>query len=236
MRVLLSSRTRIVLGVYVVVGAVQVTAEGVDATVLAGVTQALLMPLLALALVTERPAPRSRLVRLVLAALAFSWLGDTAPRFLHGDAAFITMVALFLGAQVCYIRAFRPYADDSILHVRRGWLAPYAVVVLGLIAVCLPEAGALAPAVVVYGLALGTMAVLATGPDRLTWVGGAFFLVSDGLIAIDAFSSLDLPAHDVSVMSTYVVAQALLLLGVVRRDSRAARQSPAAGPPVSLPR
>ena len=34
---------------------------------------------------------------------------------------------------------------------------------------------------------LGTMAVLATGVNRLTAVGGALFLVSDGLIALDAF-------------------------------------------------
>lgn len=225
---MLSPRTRAVLGAYVVVGAVQVGAEGFDATVLAGAMQVLLMPLLVAALLSERPAPRSRLVRLVLIAQVFSWLGDTAPRFLDGDAAFITMVALFLGAQACYIAAFRPYAGESILRVRRGWLAPYGVVVLGLIGVCLPEAGGLAPAVVVYGLALGTMAVLATGVDRLTWVGGAFFLVSDGLIAIDAFSDLDLPAHDVSVMSTYVVAQVLLLLGVIRRDAATTEESPAA--------
>ena len=77
----------------------------------------------------------------------------------------------------------------------------------------------LAPAVLVYGLCLGTMAVLATGVHRLAWVGGAFFLVSDGLIAIDAFSDLDLPAHDVSVMATYVVAQLLLVLGVIRRGA-----------------
>ena len=56
-------------------------------------------------------------------------------------------------------------------------------------------------------------------------MGGAFFLVSDGLIAIDAFSDLDLPAHDVSVMATYVVAQLLLVLGVIRRDASAARDA-----------
>ena len=41
--------------------------------------------------------------------------------------------------------------------------------------------------VLVYGACLGTMAVLSTGVNRLTAVGGALFLVSDGLIALDAF-------------------------------------------------
>ncbi|MFC7495084.1 MULTISPECIES: lysoplasmalogenase [unclassified Nocardioides] len=221
-------RTRAVLGAYAAVGIVQVTAVGVDADVLAGALQVLLMPVLAGALLVERPAERSRLVRLTAAALGASWLGDSAPRLLDGDAAFIVMVAFFLVAQGCYIAAFRPYRDESILRGRPGWLAAYVVVTLALVGACLPEAGGLAPAVVVYGAALGTMAVLATGVHPLAWVGGAFFLVSDGLIAIEAFSSLELPAHSVWVMATYVVAQGLLVLGVIRRDEREVpRGSPA---------
>lgn len=218
---MLNPRARAILAAYVVVGVVQVTAQATGPSWLAGVTQVLLMPVLVGVLLTQTTRPRSRLVTLTLGALGFSWLGDSAPRLLHGDPAFLAMVGFFLVAQVCYITAFRAYADDSILRRQRGWLAAYAVVVLALIVVCLPGAGVLAPAVLIYGLSLGTMAVLATGVDRLAWVGGAFFLVSDGLIAIDAFSDLDLPAHDVSVMATYVVAQLLLVLGVILRDARA---------------
>jgi uncharacterized membrane protein YhhN len=213
---------------YAAVGIVQVIAQATGPDWLAAITQVLLMPVLALPLLAQTASPRSRLVVLTLGALTGSWLGDTAPRFLDGDPAFLAMVGFFLVAQVCYIVAFRPYAADSIVRQSRGWLAAYGVVVLALVAICLPGAGVLAPAVLVYGLCLGTMAVLATGVDRLAWVGGAFFLVSDGLIAIDAFSDLDLPAHDVSVMATYVVAQALLVLGVIRRAaSEDPRHSPA---------
>lgn len=219
---MLNQRTHAILAAYVVVGVVQVVALVTGPGWLAAAAQVLLMPVLVVALVAERPAPRSRLVTLTLGALAFSWLGDSAPRLLDGDPAFLAMVGFFLVAQVCYIRAFRGYADDSVLRRPKGWLAAYAVVVVALVVVCLPGAGVLAPAVLVYGLCLGTMAVLATGVDRLAWIGGGFFLVSDGLIAIDAFSDLDLPAHDVSVMSTYVVAQLLLVLGVIRRDESAA--------------
>ena len=42
--------------------------------------------------------------------------------------------------------------------------------------------------VLVYGACLGTMAVLSTGVNQVTAVGGALFLVSDGLIALDAFA------------------------------------------------
>ena len=225
---MLTTKARAALAVYAVVAAVHVGAVAADATGLAAPTQALLMPLLAVALLAQRPAPRSRLVRLTLAALAASWLGDTVPRLLDGDAAFLALVACFLVAQVCYVTAFWPWRDRSVVTTSRAGLAAYAVVVVGMIALCLPDAGVLAPAVVVYGLMVGAMAVLTTGIDRVAGVGGAVFLVSDGLIALDAFAGLDLPAHDVSVMATYVVAQALIVLGVVRRDARSARDdSPA---------
>ena len=225
---MLKQRARAIAAGYVVLGIVQVTAQATGPGWLAAGTQVLLMPVLVAALLAQTAAPRSRLVGLTLVALGGSWLGDTAPRFLDGDPAFLAMVGFFLVAQVAYIAAFRPYAGDSILRQSRPWLAAYGVVVVAMMALCLPGAGVLAPAVLVYGLCLGTMAVLATGVDRLAWVGGAFFLVSDGLIAIDAFSDLDLPAHDVSVMATYVVAQLLLVLGVIRRDERSGRgDSPA---------
>jgi len=221
-------RARSILTTYVVLGIVQVTAQATGPDWLAGLAQVLLMPVLVAVLVAQTTSPRSRLVTLTLGALGASWLGDTVPRFLDGDPAFLAMVGFFLVAQVAYLVAFRPYVGDSILRRDRAWLAAYGVVVVTMMAICLPGAGVLAPAVLVYGLCLGAMAVLATGVDRLAWVGGAFFLVSDGLIAIDAFSGLDLPAHDVSVMATYVVAQLLLVLGVIRRDARADPQhSPA---------
>ena len=70
--------------------------------------------------------------------------------------------------------------------------------------------------VLVYGACLGTMAVLSTGVNRVTAVGGALFLVSDGLIALDAFvPGFGLPVQGFWVMATYVAAQALLVAGVL---------------------
>lgn len=215
---------------YAVVLAAHLVAQAADADAPARVTQALLMPLLAAYLLASRPADRQpaglpgplpRLLRLVLWALAFSWLGDTLPNVLDGDGAFLAMVGCFLLAQVSYIRAFRPSAAESILHRRRGWLAAYGAVLVALLAACLPAAGALAPAVVVYGGCLVAMAVLATGVDPLAWAGGALFLVSDSLIALDAFDVATLPLHGVVVMATYGVGQLLLVRGALRRTGAA---------------
>ena len=162
-------------------------AQLVGGDVLADVTQVLLVPLLAGVLWCETSPPRSRLVTLVLVALGLSWLGDSAPKLVTGDASFLVMVGFFLLAQVAYIAAFWPFRGRSVLHVHRGWLVGYLAVVVALVAVCAAGAAEMLVPVLVYGACLGTMAVLATGVNRLTALGGAVFLVSDGLIALDAF-------------------------------------------------
>ncbi|GED11081.1 lysoplasmalogenase [Cellulosimicrobium cellulans] len=204
---------------------VHLAAQLAGASALADMSQWFLMPLLAgcLWLATRRtdgdgPARRSRLVRLTLVALGFSWLGDTAPDLADGDAAFLVMVGFFLCAQVTYSLAFWPYRAGSVLR-RPLALAPYLLAFLVLVAACAPGAGALLVPVVVYGACLVLMAVTATGVDRLAAVGGAVFLVSDALIALDAFAPwYALPAQGFWVMLTYVVGQMLLVLGVLRRE------------------
>ncbi|WP_206064989.1 lysoplasmalogenase [Nocardioides sp. JQ2195] len=197
-----------------VVTGVHLGAQWMGVDRIADPTQPLLMALLAAALWFATEAPRTTLVRLTLVALGLSWLGDTAPRFASGDTAFLLMIGFFLLAQVAYVRAFLPYAARSVLHVGRIALAPYVVAVAVLVALCAPGAGALLVPVLVYGLVLGTMAVLATGVNPLVWAGGAMFLVSDGLIALGAFSDVEIAHDSFWVMLTYVVAQVLIVLGV----------------------
>ena len=88
-----------------------------------------------------------------------------------------------------------------------------------------------------YGGCLTAMAVLSTGVGRLAGIGGAVFLVSDGLIALGEFvPSFDLPHHDFWVMLTYVLAQALIAVAVVERNARQRRApEPAPRPVVSRP-
>lgn len=186
----------------------------------ADVTQILLMPLLAWGLVgamgdVDR-AP-GRLEGLVLVALGCSWLGDTAPRFFGGDAAFLAMVGCFLLAQIAYIAAFLPYRRASLARRHPAAVAPYALAFLALLVLCWDGAGPLLGPVVVYGLALSAMALLASGLAAPATAGGALFFVSDGLIALGAFGGLDLsPDNSFWVMLTYVCGQGLLVLGVLR--------------------
>ncbi len=184
--------------------------------VVADASQVLLVPLLAGVLWCETSAPRGRLAMLVLVALGLSWLGDSAPKLVDGDAAFLVMVGFFLLAQVAYIAAFLPYRARSVLHVQRLRLVGYLAVVVALVAVCAAGAAGMLVPVLLYGGCLGAMAVLSTGVNRLTAVGGALFLVSDGVIALDAFvDGFGLPLQGFWVMATYLAAQALLVAGVL---------------------
>lgn len=83
-----------------------------------------------------------------------------------------------------------------------------------LVAVLLPDVGALVVPLACYGLALGGNAVVAHGVNRLTALGAASFVVSDSLLALTTFhGSFDLPGHDFWVMLTYLAGQGLLVWG-----------------------
>lgn len=199
------------------VGGLHLLAQALGRAPVADATQVLLMPTLAAAVLAWTRRPRTRLVRLVLVGLGFSWLGDTAPRFLGGDGAFLAMVGFFLLAQLVYAAAFWPLWRRSVLH-RPILLAPY-VLAAGLIAaLCAPAAGAMLPVVVVYAVAIVAMAVLATGLGRLAGLGAALFVVSDSLIALSTFGVLTVPGHGFWVMSTYIAAQALIAAAAVRHE------------------
>lgn len=194
-----------------IVTVVHLVALTTDATTAAASTQVLLMPALALVLLVLPRADRGPAWPWALGALAGSWVGDSLPKVVPEDARFLAMVAGFAVAQVLWIVAFT--------RVQRGrapmaWTLLLVVVAVALLAVTVPEAGALAPAVVGYGLLLLAVAWLAASHGWVGGLGGALFVLSDGLIALDAFRPdlVDWPERDLVVMATYVSAQALFVV------------------------
>ena len=213
-----------------VTSVVHLAAQLLGGTLLAGLSQVLLMPLLALVVLRATDAPRSRAVRLLLLALALSWVGDTVPRVVGGTAGFLGMLVPFLGAQLVLVALLWPWRERSVLRRPRARL-PYLVLGLAIVLLCAPSAGILLPAVVLYASALCTMAMLATGLGRRGALGGAVFVLSDSLIALDTFGVLHLPAQGFWVMLTYLLAQALLASAVLAADGRAAGERPPAARP-----
>ncbi len=122
--------------------------------------------------------------------------------------------------------------------------------IVAFLALLQPHLGGLLVPVALYGLVLGVMAAIAGGLGGLIAVGGALFVVSDSVLALGRFlPGYEFAAHDLVVMSTYLAAQGLIALGVVRVHRRTVssvelastasidagvgggRRSPDAGPP-----
>ncbi|MDO5698045.1 MAG: lysoplasmalogenase [Dermatophilus congolensis] len=213
-------------GAYGAVVAAHLGAQVAGADDLARWSQWALMPVLAAAFVADAP-PRSRLRRLVLAGVGFSWLGDTLPHFVGGTVgstepgitSFLVLVAMFAIAQALYAVAFWPFRRRSVL--RSPWLIAYLGAAVLMVVLCAPGAGPLLPAIVPYALLIALMAALATGAHRVAAVGAILFMVSDSIIALGAFAPWwNVPGQGFWVMSTYAIAQALIVLGVLARDQR----------------
>ncbi|GAB2466171.1 lysoplasmalogenase family protein [Xylanimonas ulmi] len=221
-------------GAFAALVVVHLGAHFVGPVRVAGVTQWLLVPLLAASLWCAIAAPRPRLAVLSVLALLCSWAGDTVPAFAPDAVSFLVLMGLFACAQAVYVRAFAPFREASVLRRRRGVVVVYltvyaAVVVAGLVSTlrwgASPTwaAAAFVAGLAVYGALLVTMAVLATGVDRLAGVGGALFLVSDGLLGVgqvapQVIGALPRGVFGFAVMLTYLAAQTLIAAGVRRRS------------------
>lgn len=205
---------RLLLFVYADLLAVHLLAQLIVAPELAAVTQALAMPVLALVLFNEMPT-RGPLVWFTLLALGFSWLGDLLPRFVAPELQFILLMGCFMMAQIAYIVAFSPYWRD----LRRCWqaLIPLAAACGVLVVAAVPYAGDLLGPMLAYGVTLFAMVLLSGGVHPVDGIGGALFLLSDALIALNALGLVEFTAVDFVVMATYLVAQAVIVLGVASR-------------------
>ncbi|NNC13337.1 lysoplasmalogenase [Planctomonas sp. JC2975] len=201
------SRDLVAFAPYVIVSVIDIIGSAVGEPAIAAAVKPLLMPLLAIPflLLVGRNSMRISVVGTI--ALLFAWLGDIA-------SDFIVMLAFFLCMQLAYVVLF---AWPARMRRPRIWSAVYAVWWLGLVALIGPQAGALLVPVAVYGLALGAMAVFATGTNAIAAVGSAVFLVSDSVLGLAHFlPAFAFAGHDAVVMLTYTVGQLLIVAGVIR--------------------
>ena len=222
---------RIWLAVYVAVAMVDLVAESAHLFWVALAALVLALPALAAVLLSSRP--RDRLTGWVVGALFFGWLGDWLGDLLTPHIAW-KILFFFLG-HVCFIVAFWPYRSRSVLD-RPGLLACYALGITALLAWVVPSAGWLyGTGLIAYGLTLGFVAVLATGIGPQATVGGIVFIVSDMSIAITSFVYPGRLSHaELLIMSTYLVAQLLIVLGVIDAPYRSRPAAAAAARPHTL--
>jgi uncharacterized membrane protein YhhN len=162
-------------------------------------TKPLLMP--ALMVGCDRPTQR---------ALALGGVGDVA-LLGSSDLAFMAGLGSFLASHLAWIVVLRQRPGVGRLTASPVLAAPYVAAFAGLNVYLWSRTGKDRIPVIVYSAALLTMSLVALDSGSSTAAaGGALFLVSDSLLALEKFGDVHLPAHEGLVMATYASAQALL--------------------------
>lgn len=181
-------------------------------------TKQLLMPALALASVWSlwnlRPFPRTALV-VILGAITASWIGDGAGLFFPGLPD-LPMMLLFFGlAHIAYIVLF--WRAPGMQPVKRvpKWAVIYIAWWIVLVAIVGPAAGSLFVPVAIYGIVLGATAALSPRLGGVAALGGAFFLISDSVLAFRLFLDIPRIIGDLLIMPTYTLGQGLIVFGAV---------------------
>lgn len=225
-------RPQVLLATYALVSLVHIVGHLASATWLTLATKPLLMPVLAAYLLSVSARPLTRTVRVVLAALAFSWLGDVlleASGLAEADGLFLAGLGGFLVAQVLYIAAFTPLVRAGTPPRPPLWALAYVPFGATLVAFLAPELGVFLVPVALYAVAICTMGIVAAGVNRFTALGAAVFVASDTLLALGRFTDLLVWSESiqrVAVMSTYTLAQGLIVVGVAVVHSRTWREAP----------
>jgi uncharacterized membrane protein YhhN len=160
--------------------------------------------------------------RKLTAALLFSGAGD----FLLGghlgritpDKLFLYGLLAFLGAHLCYISLFYPNRNPEPLSNARKVAIAVVILALGVMLQSLwPSLGSMRFAVLVYALALDTMAITAIASrfPGIVAIGALLFVASDSVLAWDHFAN-SLPAFGPLIWLSYYTAQLLITFGVLR--------------------
>ena len=143
-------------------------------------------------------------------ALGLGTAGDVA-LLGHSDAAFTAGLGSFLAGHVAWMKAIRERGSGGFLRQRPWAAAPYLAAFVGLNGYLWSRTGKDRIPVLVYSAALmGTGLIALDSGNAKTAAGGALFMVSDTLLALERFGDVHLPAHEGWVMATYTGAQGLL--------------------------
>lgn len=199
---------------FAVASVVHLVLNGAGAEPWDSITKCLIAPLL-VGWAVEQGAPR-----LLVVALTLCFAGDL---LLELDGLFIAGMAAFAGAHIAFITLFVRHGAGERLRARPLIAVVYVVAAIAMVAWCWGglEPG-LKPAIPVYAALLVTTASLSLAADARAGLGGALFLVSDGIIALSEAGRVDGDAAvtGLAIMSLYILAILLLATSIVRLEPR----------------
>jgi uncharacterized membrane protein YhhN len=187
-------------------------------------SKALIIPVLIILFLANYYPLSYKLQWLMLAGLLFSWAGDVILEFSDNNSIFfiIGLVCFLLTHLLYFTVFFITPGKNSILSNRIYFLIP--VIIYGMILVSYLYAGLAEMKLPVILYAIIILIMLTAAINRIDKVnkisyylvlsGAILFVISDSSIAITKFSH-PFKSSVIVIMSTYVVAQYLIVIGYI---------------------
>lgn len=215
-------KTKTWLLLFIIVAATELATQLFELGSVHIVSKILLMPLLIGYWLSMPKEKNQDLRKWVVVALFFSWLGDTLLLF-QGEKPifFILGLVAFLLAHVAYIISFTRLKSTASAMGKPIIIVLFVVYSSILVFVLWPGLGGMKLPAILYGVILTTMGTIGviknTTSCPLLTFGVLFFVASDSILAINKFL-FEVPYNGVLIMSTYILAQWLIVEGFSKRS------------------
>ncbi len=225
----------IVLLLYLIDVIIHIYAEHAEFNMVKYISKIALMPLLAIYLYQKTNAIAK--YKYVYVALFFSWLGDIFLMFPRNEyepstekLLFIAGLISFLIAHIHYILYFINEVKNShqvtLIVSKPYFILPFFAYGITLLSILFPSLASMKLPVTIYTIIILCMVMAALNRKNLVsnnsflfvFIGAILFALSDSCIAINVFYK-PFELARIVIMSTYTVAQWLIVYGVIKEDA-----------------
>mgnify|MGYP003584385421 FL=1 len=192
----------------------------------------ILIPIIGFGVYFHRKFPTKNTL---LSGLILSWIGDVILLFTDlGEIYFILGLLSFLTAHIIYCVLFnkqhkvRKKQNRSLFIFGSILIALYLI---GMVSFLMPFLGNLEIPVTIYASIISIMLLFAFNGflvwekpgNLLVFLGAFFFVVSDSILAINKFYA-PIPKSAFFIMLTYLLAQYLIVIGILKLNKKKAEE------------
>lgn len=208
---------------YIVIGAINVLGHLLDVPDMVRYSKPMLMPSLIFFIYHQSKGVVTKRTILVVLALIFSWLGDLALMKDGETLYFMLGLGAFMLAQLTYTYVYYQSSFQKPAFQLMPLLPIFTFTIFFLAYMLRNISLDSQIPIVLYAICITAMASMArlrmglTSNFSFQWVmmGSLLFVVSDSALAIDKFYR-PIPHDSVVIMSTYIAAQVLIVIGILK--------------------
>ena len=166
----------------------------------------------------------SKTKTITLLALLFSLAGDVLLMFTEKSASFfLSGLVAFLLAHIMYIKVF--FDKKNLKQTSLIFIIVLLIYAIGIFYLLKDGLGDMLIPVILYMIVILSMVFIASMRKdnvsnqsyNLVFLGAIFFVLSDSFLAINKFYQ-PIPLSKIIIMSTYSIAQYLIILGLLKQN------------------